>query len=465
MRYEHGLPVAVYPDSQRVMDKTIRDVSDRAQVAVCRDLQQNIQALCRPYQNPDAQYADFWSVAPGYSLLPKERMVLIQTQVRIFTRIYDLVNRMFGSPLQGCGIRIDETIPTYFRFDAMSLRAPENSVINAEVGTVPVGEGEVTAMRHTYDRTFANRLLKQFPGSGESMAKILAESFPGARIRIVLPPKRLGYLGDYQFLADFCRRIRGIDVEVEEPGSLSIQRGCLMGTHGKIDVVYRGFQLSDLEHPSAFEDAEAVLVGASRGSVCIYPQITHWDRKEILGRLFQQEVQTEIKRLLGESGLESLSGMFPWTYVCDNGARPFMAGALGSWDFFASVVAKKSGFILKPSNGREARGLIFSDKVSNGQWQAYLKEALGNCHPDYILQRDYDRYLERFIAAYFDREQDTLLEVGGFRDRLCVNTFVSGRRKGQQREAVIGDIDHTLRRNTRLIHTSSDAVHLPVYVI
>lgn len=464
MLVERGCPLAVYPDPIRSFDRTVCVLSDPTQVRICQELERNILSLCQPYQKEGTQYNKFWSVAPGYSLLAHGRLNRLQYQVESLARVYDFANHWFGSPLARFGIEIDTSIPTYLRLDAMSsVRHPGDSV-SAEVGTVPVGEGEVTAMRQVYDQLFAGRLLRQFTGSAESTVKLLEEAFHGKSIRIVIPPRRMGYRGDYQYVSQFCKQ-QGLDVEVEEPGVLRIENGHLTGDNGRVDVVYRGFQLSDLEDLQSFPDGQALLKSAARGAVAIYPQVTNFDRKEIIGRLFQPELVAQMEQDLGQETVAVFQELFPWTVVLDRSRPVMVEGKTVDWNFFTSVAAKKAGYILKPIDGREARGLVFSDKVSNKQWLECIHDALRCEKPKYVLQKDCDPHLERFIATFYDREQDSMVEAGGFRDRMCVNTFVSGITRTGQRQVVIGDIDHTLRRNTRLIHTSSDAVHVPVLVV
>jgi len=466
--------IAVFSDPNRSWDKKREECSNPLEVALCQQIESEIQALCQPYRNLNTPWTDFWSVTPGYSQLPMERLEAITRQVATLTKVYDFTNDYFGSPLaERFGTNIDTSVPAYFRLDALSSTQPLNSVINAEVGTVPVGEGEVTAMRRVYQELLGGDVSSFLPGSAQTLAKLFRESFgQNEPIRIVLPPRRLGYLGDYQFVSQYCQE-QGLDVQVEDPKDLHLEDNQLVGKYGTARVIYRGFQLSDLEGENDFAEADLLLDCIGKERVTLFPQITYWDRKDLLGLLFQPEIREALATGVGPETANSFYRMFPWTWVCDRSKPPMLNGEFKPWSYFKEVTTQKGnnqrkpGFILKPINGREARGLVFRWQVSSNQWSHALDDALCLDHgqPGYIIQQDADDSLERFVGTYWDRENNVMVRNGGYRDRLCVNTFVSGRSDDGARQVIIGDIDHTLRRNTRLIHTASDAIHVPTYVI
>lgn len=459
---EIGNIFGVKPDSVAERRNSVEYYDNPKQVKLSREIEDAITRLCQPYRNPNTPHHDMWLISPGYSELSRARFGMIQRQVRAMSEVYQFVNRELGSPLHSrYGVELNHQLPFYLRLDTLSLSSPQLA-INAEIGPVPVGEGEVTAIRKVYNKLVAPAFTDVMPGSAQATVDLLKGAFGDEPIRIVLPPRRNGYLGDYRYVSRLCRE-SGLDVFVEDPNDLKLIDGQLVGKYGHAKVIYRGFQLSDLEDPASFAQGPMLIDALVRGKVDLYPQITYWDRKSLLGRLYQPELRQQLIDNLGVEIASEFYNMFPETWVCDPNCLPEVNGNQVSWSYFDRATAITAGYhVLKPTNGREARGLVFSQKVSTRQWQEALHDVLLN-PGSYILQRDAYQDLERFNGTYYDREQQTMATSSGWLDRLCTNVFVSIDDSGNV-QPVIGDIDHTLRRGTRLIHTASDAIHVPVYV-
>lgn len=448
----------INPDRQ---DKFFQIIEDEGAAQLCRNIEDEILSICEPYNNPDTSYRNMWLISPNFSQITSDRFATIQSQARALISVYDFANDYFGLPFKRHNQSSIEKLPTYLRLDAMSLREPFNSVISSEADSIPVGEGEVTAMHSVYSRLVGSGGNMLLPGSGNTLVSLLKDSFKSDRVRIVVPPVRNRYIGDYIYVSQFCQEA-GLDVQVEKPEDIHMESGKLVGKFGPIEVVYRGFQLSHL-YDDAFPNRAELLTSIAKENVVCYPPITFWDNKALIVHLFDPAVRRDLTAQLGQSTADIFYSMFPESWNCDPEVQPTFDGEKTNWEWFMSPEARKQGFVLKLSVGREAKGLVFSRKISNIQWHQILDQALKAKPYQYVLQRDCDDLTERFRVSYYDRETNRIITAGGWRDRLCVNIFITPQENGQ-RNFIVGNLDHTFRRGTRLVHSASDAVHVPVSI-
>ena len=145
---------------------------------LCQEIESKLKAEGVGYGKKD----NLWLISPEYFLISRNQflqMVKI-SQLIIETKL-------------GLG----EEPPFYLRGDFIPLTSGQMAL--AEFNEVPVGEGEITALRTVYKSHIGYPEGYGWPFSTASAAvgSLLAEHYSEKKIGILIPPARTGYLKDY----------------------------------------------------------------------------------------------------------------------------------------------------------------------------------------------------------------------------------------------------------------------------
>jgi len=290
--------------------------------------------------------------------------------------------------------------PTVLRPD---LLVTDDGFVLTELDSVPGGIG-LTA--------FLNRLYRpqgEILGAGDEMIlrfhaalAALAPTVGNPLIALVVSDEAATYRPEMQWLAAQLQR-RGQRVYCLEPDDIFPLGSALCfdieGNPEKIDVIYRFFELFDLENiPTAhylFEAWEA-------GEVALAPPMRPYQEEKLALALFHHHLLADfwqehlsgrarklLKRLIPESWVVDPAPLPPGA-VLDGphaGGRP-----LADWSQLAAASQKERELILKISGFHEsawgARSVIFGADCSREEWQAGVDIAIQDApHNLHVLQR------------------------------------------------------------------------------
>lgn len=290
--------------------------------------------------------------------------------------------------------------PTVLRPDLLET---DDGFVMTELDSVPGGVG-LTA--------FLNRLYAAqggIVGEGDQMIlrfhaalAALAPTVGNPLIALVVSDEAATYRPEMQWLAEQLQ-CRGHRVFCLEPDDIFPLGSALCfdidGNPEKIDVVYRFFELFDLENVATaryfFEAWEA-------GEVAIAPPMRPYQEEKLAFALFHHH-------LLGDFWREHLSGrarkllsrLIPESWVVDPAPLPpgavldgpVAAGRqLADWSQLAAASQKERELILKISGYHEtawgARSVVFGADCSREEWQAGVDIAIADApHNLHVLQR------------------------------------------------------------------------------
>jgi len=359
--------------------------------------------------------------------------------------------------------------PTVLRPD---LLLTEEGFVMTELDSVPGGIG-LTA--------FLNKLYADngtILGAGDAMIRNFYESLAALRsdirnplIALVVSDEAATYRPEMHWLAEQLQ-LQGRRVFLLEPDDIFPLGSSLCfdveGNPEKIDIVYRFFELFDLENiPTAkffFEAWEA-------GEVAIVPPMRPYQEEKMGLALFHHHLlQDYWAEALGGRTLKLLRQLIPMSWVVD--PAPLPPGAvldgprvggrpLNDWRQLAAASQKERDLILKISGYHEtawgARSVILGSDCSREEWQAGVEMAITDAPSNPHILQEFKKP-RRAKHRVYDREQQ-IREVDG-RLRLCPYYFVIG-----GKAALSGALATFCPPDKKIIHGMQDAALLPCRIV
>lgn len=205
----------------------------------------------------------------------------------------------------------------------------------------------------------------QFAGSkGARAPRIAIVDWKEARTR-----------AEFVAFEEFCRE-EGYEAVVADPRELDYDGRALSHGGSKIDLIYRRVvsgeyieRLDEVEAMTrAFKDRNVCVVGSFRSDVAFNKKVFGLLHKPELGRLFAEEERMLVRRHV------------PWTQPFEDAECEYRGSKVGMPDLARE---QKDGFVLKPSDLYEGRGVRLGFQMTMSEWEAAIEDALGK---DYILQ-------------------------------------------------------------------------------
>ena len=358
--------------------------------------------------------------------------------------------------------------PTVLRPD---LLLTDEGFVMTELDSVPGGIG-LTA--------FLNKLYADngtILGAGDAMIRNFHESLAALRsdirnplIALVVSDEAATYRPEMHWLAEQLQ-FQGKRVFLLEPDDIFPLGSTLCfdveGNPEKIDIIYRFFELFDLENiPTAkffFEAWEA-------GEVVIVPPMRPYQEEKMGLALFHHHLLQEFwAEALGERTLKLLRQLIPMSWVVDPAPLPPGAvldgprvggRALNDWRQLASASQKERDLILKISGYHEtawgARSVILGSDCSREEWQAGVEMAVADAPSNPHILQEFKKP-RRARHRVYDREQQ-VREVDG-RLRLCPYYFVTA-----GKVTLSGALATFCPPDKKIIHGMQDAALLPCRV-
>ncbi len=369
------------------------------------------------------------------------------------------------------------TVPTVLRPD---LLLTDDGFVMTELDSVPGGIG-LTA--------FLNRLYAEqgtILGAGDEMIhqfyrslSALAPTIGNPLIAIVVSDESATYRPEMHWLAEQLQ-LRGHRVYCLDPDDIFPLGTALCfdieGNPEKIDVIYRFFELHDLDNiptaPYLFEAWEA-------GEVVIAPPMRPFQEEKLAAALFHHH-------LLGDYWREALPGrsfkllkkLFPRSWVVDPAPLPPGAvldgptaggRALAHWGQLAEASQKERDLILKISGYHEsawgARSVVYGADCSREEWQAGVEIAISDAAKNLHVLQEY-RKPRRLTHPLYPATEDpkssdpeTAVARQG-RLRLCPYYFVR-----DNTVTLSGALATFCPPDKKIIHGMQDAALLPCRIV
>lgn len=358
--------------------------------------------------------------------------------------------------------------PTVLRPDLLLTDA---GFVMTELDSVPGGIG-LTA--------FLNRLYSEngdIVGAGDAMIRGFYDSLAAQRkdvrnplIALVVSDEAATYRPEMQWLAEQLqlqgRRVFCLDPDDVFPLGSSL---CfdVEGNPEKIDVIYRFFELFDLENiPTAHYFFEAWAAG----EVAIVPPMRAYQEEKLGLALFHHHLLQDFwAETLSGRALKLLRQLIPASWALDPtplppGAvldGPKVGGrALTDWRQLTAASQKERDLIIKISGYHEsawgARSVVLGSDCSREEWQGGVDVAIEDAPRNLHVLQEFKKP-RRARHRIYDRERQ-VREVDG-RLRLCPYYFVNG-----GRTTLGGALATFCPPDKKIIHGMQDAALLPCRV-
>lgn len=293
-----------------------------------------------------------------------------------------------------------------------------------------------------------------------------------AKIAIAVSDEAGDYRPEFEWLAGVLRS-RGADVSVCHPREAEISPDGVFLRGEKIDVLYRFFELFDLENVPA---ADALFAAVERGNVVVTPPMRPFQEEKMsLALLHHPTLFPFWKESLGEKNFALMKKIVPETWVVEPTPEcglPASAALIAperdgrsirAWEELADAPRRERDLVLKASGfdatAWGARSVTVGADASQSEWAAALAHAIASAKEKnslYVLQRF--RKPARLNHDVF-ADDGTRVPAAG-RVRICPYYFAENSSAGA-RFALGGALCTFCPPDKKIIHGMSDAALLP----
>ncbi len=364
--------------------------------------------------------------------------------------------------------------PTVLRPD---LLLTDDGFVMTELDSVPGGIGLTAFLNRLYEST--GTVL----GEGDAMISNFYASLAGLRpearnplIALVVSDEAATYRPEMQWLAGQLQ-LQGKRVFCLRPEDVFPLENALFfdadGNPEKIDIIYRFFELFDLENirtNSFFFEAWAA------GEVALAPPMRHFQEEKLALALFHHHLLADYwAEALSGRALKLLRTLIPASWVMD--PAPLPPGAvldgpraggrpLNDWRDLIHASQKERDLIIKISGYHEtawgARSVVLGSDCSREEWQQGVERAIELAPTNLHVLQAY-RKPRRIEHAVYDRDSvgsQALAAAKAGRLRLCPYYFVVD---GKTR--LSGALATFCPPDKKIIHGMQDAALLPCTVL
>ncbi|HRE81336.1 MAG TPA: hypothetical protein PLN52_09830 [Opitutaceae bacterium] len=238
------------------------------------------------------------------------------------------------------------------------------------------------------------------------------------------------------------------------------------GNPEKIDVVYRFFELFDLDN---VRTAKFLFEAWSAGEVAIAPPMRPFQEEKLSFALFHHHLLVDFwSETLSGRTLKVLKALIPMTWVIDTSPLPPGAvldgpkvggRSLTDWRQLAGASQKERDLIIKISGYHEtawgARSVVLGSDCSREEWQAGVDIAIADAPTNFHILQEY-RKPKRVQHPLYSREDSRVAQDSSGRLRLCPYYFVlEGAAK------LSGALATFCPPDKKIIHGMQDAALLP----
>ncbi len=352
------------------------------------------------------------------------------------------------------------------------LLITEDGFALTELDSVPGGIGLTAYLNSLYagdDTGNVIGALRQPELFYRSVAA-LAPATENPLIAIVVSDESATYRPEFDWLAERLRD-RGRRVYCVHPSELlprnDAVRVSIGGAPERIDVLYRFFELFDLEN---VENAGAIFAAVESGDLIVTPPMKAFQEEKLNLALLHHPALTEFWRenIAGDK-LALLRKIVPRTWIMESVAlpltavlhAPWMNGTpICTWTELAGASQKERNLIIKASGFHEdawgSRSVTLGSDVSRDEWRAALENATAPENKTFYVMQDYRKPARVRHALY--RDDGTSCETEG-RVRLCPYFFAGD--SATELGAILATV---CPADKKIIHGMSDASLMPCAV-
>lgn len=238
------------------------------------------------------------------------------------------------------------------------------------------------------------------------------------------------------------------------------------GNPEKIDVVYRFFELFDLEN---IPTARFFLEAWASGEVAISPPMRPFQEEKLSFALFHHHLLADFwAESLSDRTLKLLRRIIPATWVMDGSPLPPGAvldgpkvggRALSDWRQLAGASQKERDLIIKISGYHEtawgARSVVLGSDCSREEWQSGVELAMADAPTHLHILQEYRKPRRAQHPVFTQEDGHPVRETTG-RLRLCPYYFIVD---GAPR--LSGALATFCPPDKKIIHGMQDAALLP----
>jgi hypothetical protein len=393
-------------------------------------------------------------------------------------------------------------VPTVLRPD---LLLTDDGYVMTELDSVPGGIGLTAFLNRLYSGEAASTLASESPpgtagstsdgsavvGGGDAMIANFYASLAALRadlrnplIALVVSDEAATYRPEMQWLAQQLQ-LQGKRVFCLRPEDLFPLENALFfdveGNPEKIDIIYRFFELFDLEN---IRTQKFFFEAWAAGEVKIAPPMRHFQEEKLALALFHHHLlQDYWAEAISGRSLKLLRSLIPPSWIMDPAPLPPGAvldgprvggRALNDWRDLINASQKERDLIIKISGYHEtawgARSVVLGSDCSREEWQQGVERAIELAATNLHVLQVY-RKPKRLEHPLFEASKDStvsdekarlplvaLTKAG--RLRLCPYFFVID---GKTR--LSGALATFCPPDKKIIHGMQDAALLPCKVL
>ena len=339
-------------------------------------------------------------------------------------------------------------VPRVIRPD---LLLTEHGLSVTELDSVPGGIGLTAWLNEVYSRMGAWVM-----GGPDGMMRGFAGIFGEApTVHIVVSEEAATYRPEMAWLADQLGNSR---FKVQDTHFTQFSDGA---------AVYRFFELFDLANVS---NAKTIFDLAVNKRLRLTPSPKPlFEEKMLFALLWNRNLYDFWRQELGESFLQKLRTLTPYTWLLDPAPMPPHAAIpelnLTDWRQLTLLSHKQRELILKVSgfsaHAWGARGVFLGSDLPHADWAAAVENAIKTFdRSPHLLQRYHKPSLVE--AQWFDFNNNTVVPMKG-RVRLCPYFFVTG--EAEAARAQLGGVLATIcPADKKIIHGMTEAIFAPCSV-
>ncbi|MFO1447712.1 MAG: hypothetical protein U1F61_06105 [Opitutaceae bacterium] len=367
--------------------------------------------------------------------------------------------------------------PTVLRPD---LLLTDEGFVMTELDSVPGGIGLTAFLNRLYTSPQASAEPTEVLGGGDAMIKSFYASLAALRadlrnplIALVVSDEAGTYRPEMEWLASQLQLL-GKRVFCLSPDDVFPLGATLCfdveGNPEKIDVIYRFFELFDLEN---IRTSRFFFEAWAAGEVAIAPPMRPFQEEKLAFGLFHHHLLTDYwSEALSGRTLKLLRGLIPATWILDPtplppGAvldGPKVAGrALSEWKQLAAASQKERDLIIKISGYHEtawgARSVVLGSDCSREEWQAGVDIALADAPHNLHVLQEYRKPRRVQHPLYAQESPHSVRDAFG-RLRLCPYYFVI-----DSKPRLSGALATFCPPDKKIIHGMQDAALLPCRVV
>ena len=356
------------------------------------------------------------------------------------------------------------------------LLLTDDGFVMTELDSVPGGVGLTAFLNRLYDSKGEGADAAPVVGAGDAMIKSFYASLAALRadlrnplIALVVSDEAGTYRPEMEWLA-LQLQLLGKRVFCLSPDDVFPLGSSLCfdveGNPEKIDVIYRFFELFDLEN---IRTSRFFLEAWEAGEVAITPPMRPFQEEKLAFGLFQHHLLADFwNEALSGKTLKLLRQLVPATWILD--PAPLPPGAvlegpkvggrfLSEWKQLAGASQKERDLIIKISGYHEtawgARSVVLGSDCSREEWQAGVDIALTDAPRNLHVLQEYRKPRRVQHPLYASETPHAVKEAFG-RLRLCPYYFMV---EGKPR--LSGALATFCPPDKKIIHGMQDAALLP----